>query len=93
MGIAFITPAAAFDLARRVLRAGTYDEEAVEAALDVLSASTDADDQRAVAMLRGPSVRPDMAQADDVPRLTWPLAAIAVAAGCIGPGLEWAGWL
>jgi len=27
------------------------------------------------------------------PRLTWPLAAIAVAAGCIGPGLEWAGWL
>lgn len=93
---------AAYALARRVLLSRVYDEEAVEAALDVLRHSPDADDRALVRALRGTHRRigADMAQLDEERldqereakrQLMWTLYAVAVVGGIFGgTAMEWA---
>ena len=82
---------AAFALARRVVMSGVYDEEAVEAALDVLACSTDDNDRATVRWLReyAPHVSAGMAQIEDTEtdvrrKMVWLLASIAVVGGIFG---------
>ena len=97
-----LRPETAFALARAVLRADDSDPDTIAAALDVLDASTDPNDQATVAMLRGEAVQPvraDMGEWHDAPALELPSAepsrgewalmiAGVVAVLCIAVALE-----
>lgn len=91
--IVLLNPESAFALARRVICSASYDEETVEAALDVLAYSADDNDRATVRWLReyAPQIAADMAQieAEDVRpthdrKLAWLVCSIAVAAGILG---------
>lgn len=90
--VLFLNPESAFALARRVIMAGTYDEEAVEAALEVLRHSPHANDIATVRWLReyAPQLA-DMAQIDAdalardaMGKMRFLLCSIAVVGGIVG---------
>lgn len=92
--VLFLNSDAAFALARRVICSAAYDEETVEAALDVLACSPDDNDRATVRWLReyAPQIA-DMCQVepDDLHahalKMKWIVCSIAVALGILGGSL------
>lgn len=84
----FRQPQDSFALARHVVRDGRYSAETIAAALDVLEASTDANDQATVAWMRNYAPRlADMHQITEADRAVSQMQFILLAVAAVGLGI------